>query len=642
MTKEPLIQPKISTDQNAFDFYEILYFFKRNYLVIIVATLVSLLIGCFITLRTKPVYIANAKLLIEKKDEDALGMGSIALEGLSDKSAIQDKIEILKSRTISEEVIRKLSVPIKSSDGSLVYRKMFALKNKPYEPKGYRKTFNNFLYLWGLLYDEHEIVASDNIKDLDIKYLATELQKRTVVNNIKGTNIISVTIESLDYDESEELVDLFISAYIQKEKEWANLEIQSQINFLENQILKKRINLNAIEDLIQAYQEEEDIYSEDGNSSLLLSNFIELENKYNKEKILYKDLEYRKTLFAKELNKQDIPKSYELAVKDSIRNFNILIEISNSRIDNINSQLLDNERTLDELPEKIKNFVRLKRDRLILDNTLMQLEERMQSAKIILESESGPAKLIVEPQKQNKSIRPTVFINLLFSIFFGFSIICVILYAKDLFDFTIGTIEDLESYGLNVLAIIPSIGNIKKNKNKVVKNGKELARRLILSEDPKSPVSEAYRTLRTSIMYSSSDNNVIMISSPGPGEGKTTSICNLAITYANLGKKTLLIDADLRKPVINKVFELDKSPGLTNYIAGDEILEKICQKTYVDNLDIVTSGISTPNPAELLNSSKMKDLLSKVKSKYDIVLIDTPPMIAVTDALILSNLADCF
>ena len=114
-----------------------------------------------------------------------------------------------------------------------------------------------------------------------------------------------------------------------------------------------------------------------------------------------------------------------------------------------------------------------------------------------------------------------------------------------------------------------------------------------------------------------------------------TTIANLAITYANLGKKTLLIDSDLRKPVIHKVFNKDKTPGLTSYLTQNEKLNKIINSTEIENLDVVTSGIVPPNPSELLDSSKMTEFIKEIKDIYDVVLFDSPPLIAVTDAYVL-------
>ena len=165
-----------------------------------------------------------------------------------------------------------------------------------------------------------------------------------------------------------------------------------------------------------------------------------------------------------------------------------------------------------------------------------------------------------------------------------------------------------------------------------------MQRRLITHEDPKSPISEAYRGLRTSLMYTKSNENcrIILVSSAGPGEGKTTTIANLAITYANLGKKTVLIDSDLRKPVIHNIFKVDKSPGLTSYLSENEKDEKkLINKTNVNNLDVITSGVIPPNPSELLDSPLLENLLNKLKKNYDVILFDTPPLIAVTDAFVL-------
>ena len=135
---------------------------------------------------------------------------------------------------------------------------------------------------------------------------------------------------------------------------------------------------------------------------------------------------------------------------------------------------------------------------------------------------------------------------------------------------------DIENHNLSILGIIPSIANQKNAKKRFLfsqkshKTNRSIKRSLITKEDPRSPISEAYRSLRTSLLYTDVDMDTksILVSSAGPGEGKTTTVANMAITYANLGKKTLLIDTDLRRPVVHKVLELNKEPGITNYLAG--------------------------------------------------------------------------
>jgi len=211
----------------------------------------------------------------------------------------------------------------------------------------------------------------------------------------------------------------------------------------------------------------------------------------------------------------------------------------------------------------------------------------------------------------------------------------------------------VERLNLPILAIIPSIGKGLAYTDKKVKRGKfingwqtvgSLQRRMVTHEDPQSPISEAYRSLRTSLMYTKQgDKGSIMVSSPGPGEGKTTTMINLAITYANLGKKTLLIDADLRRPVLHKVFNTTKDVGLTHYLTGNiKTIEDVVKLTDIENLELITCGVVPPNPSELLASSSLYNLIPKLKEKYDIILFDAPPILAVTDAVVLSRLASQF
>jgi len=172
---------------------------------------------------------------------------------------------------------------------------------------------------------------------------------------------------------------------------------------------------------------------------------------------------------------------------------------------------------------------------------------------------------------------------------------------------------------------------------------KKLVERLLITiESPRSPISEQYRTLRTNIQYASIDDELktIMITSPNPGEGKSTTIANLAIVFAQQGKKVLLVDTDLRKPTIHYTFHIHNTVGLTNVLMKQSSLGDAIQQTPVTDLFILTCGTIPPYPAELLGSTVMTELITRLKVDFDIILFDTPPLLAVTDAQILANKCD--
>ncbi|WP_083227546.1 CpsD/CapB family tyrosine-protein kinase [Geobacillus thermoleovorans] len=171
---------------------------------------------------------------------------------------------------------------------------------------------------------------------------------------------------------------------------------------------------------------------------------------------------------------------------------------------------------------------------------------------------------------------------------------------------------------------------------------KRLGRNLITAEDPKSPIAEQYRTIRTNIQFSFIDAPLrsLIVTSTGPGEGKSTTTANLAVVFAQQGKKVLLIDADLRKPTVHYTFRLNNYMGLTNVLTGSAPLLSTCQATEIDHLSILTSGPIPPNPAELLSSNAMAQCLEQLYETFDLVIFDTPPVLAVTDAQILANQCD--
>lgn len=165
---------------------------------------------------------------------------------------------------------------------------------------------------------------------------------------------------------------------------------------------------------------------------------------------------------------------------------------------------------------------------------------------------------------------------------------------------------------------------------------------LISVKNPKSKAAEAYRTLRTNIQFSSIDGKVvtIVITSSQPNEGKTTVISNLSITTAQSGKTVLLIDCDLRRPVIHKKFELSNEVGLTTILAGEKNLDGCIKTVGLPNFYILTSGPIPPNPAEILGSKKMKNLIEELSRSFDKIFIDAPPVLPVTDAQVLASLCD--
>lgn len=165
---------------------------------------------------------------------------------------------------------------------------------------------------------------------------------------------------------------------------------------------------------------------------------------------------------------------------------------------------------------------------------------------------------------------------------------------------------------------------------------------LITLTNPKSPISEAYRTLRTNIQYSAIDSSiqVIMVASTQMGEGKTTTITNLAIAYAQEGKRVLLIDADMRKPSLHHVFSLANRIGLSSLLSNQLQLDEVISDASIPNLHVITAGPIPPNPSEMLGSQRLHKLMAEMRERYDMILFDTPPIMAVTDSLILSALCD--
>ena len=207
-------------------------------------------------------------------------------------------------------------------------------------------------------------------------------------------------------------------------------------------------------------------------------------------------------------------------------------------------------------------------------------------------------------------------------------------FLRNYLDRSIKNPEEIESKGISVLSWVPSIVELKELGSSQLE--------FIVANKPNATASESFKALRTRVMYSKigSELKSILVTSSVPSEGKTTVALNLAGSFAQADKKVLLLDCDLRKPRIHSIFETERFPGLSDYLFSNVTLDGIIRSTKLKNLDYITSGTIPPNPSELLGSQQMYDFLQMLKTKYDMLIMDSPPFISVTDAEILSRISD--
>lgn len=247
----------------------------------------------------------------------------------------------------------------------------------------------------------------------------------------------------------------------------------------------------------------------------------------------------------------------------------------------------------------------------------------------------GPAKANSNP------VSPNIPKMTLIGALLGFLLAVGCVFLLDLFDNTIKDPEWLtEKYDRAIIGEIQSFQNGKEKKGKAKKvAADDRSQNLLTSKDIPFYITEAYKAMRTNLSFSlsTSDTKVFVVSSANPGEGKSTTAANLAISLAQLDNKVLLIDADMRKPVQHKIFKLKNQVGLSSYIGKMSKLEESIRKSVITNLDVMPSGPKPPNPSELMASEQMADILHNLSEKYEYIILDTPPINVVSDAMGVSN-----
>ncbi len=311
----------------------------------------------------------------------------------------------------------------------------------------------------------------------------------------------------------------------------------------------------------------------------------------------------------------------------------------------LNETIREYERKFDRIPAKSVQLARLQRARLSNEKLYLMVEEKYNEANITEQSNSGYIEIIEHASLPVSPSSPKTLVNLLLGAVMGLFLGIVFAFVKEYLDVRVQTPEELKRRGFTpftpIMDMDPEIERLGRG-DKLTARDKAVDAHLITLSYPFSSIAESYRQMRTNLQFAKVGQplRTLLVTSPAPGEGKSTTVCNLAIAFAQTGKKVLLVDADLRRPTLDAKFTLKKEPGLTEYVAGKKPLSAVIQPTKVENLHAMCSGEIPSNPAEILGSEGMRDMIDTLSRQYDIVLFDSSPILAVTDPAVVSTMVD--
>ncbi len=697
-------------------FNDYLRIFYRGRWVIITTFLLVMGLTVYITFTATPEYEAAAKLMIE--DKGGMEQSLFDISSLMKKETmVNNQVEILRSRTLAEIVIRRLQ------DSELAGR-LSLLSPPDQQSTGLVADFGRWM-------SDLVSFSSDTSDQYIIDDMIIELRDRLIITPIRDTDMIEIRVTGPTAEEAAFITNTLAQAYSEKNRLESQEEVRQVKNFLDEQLKIVKQQLTESEEALKNFKEGEKVVALSDETEELIKKMAEFEGLYNealtefnsnRERLKYVNTQLDRSRKNFDLNsiaatpyiegfkkqigelqgkkagmisrllgagvyrdddpqvrrydeeidavtkqlKEEITK---LAAVEILNPVAVSEELSSRKIEiEANLQALqpkvealkrivgEYDKQLETLPDKSLRLARLQRAAQADEKIFLMMQEKFQESRITEVGQLGQVRLIDPARPPQEPVRPRKKLNLILGFIVGLGLGIGLTFLFEYMDNTVRTIEDIEKIGVTVLGSIPMIKEDEAVKRMKIlpasmngKNGsldspeaRRMVSRLITHFAPKSPISEAYRTFRTNIQYTKLDRDLkaLLVTSPGPGEGKSTSVANLAITMAQMGSKVLLIDSDLRRPILHSIFNIDRRVGLSNVLVGRATIEEAAQTTEIDNLFVMPCGTLPPNPSELLGSSAMKTTLEAMKQKFDIVLFDSPPIIAVTDAAVLSSQLD--
>lgn len=452
-----------------------------------------------------------------------------------------------------------------------------------------------------------------------VKYLTKLRAANDLLNNLdvadqgKDSGILRVTFTGTDQNKIESILNKINESYVNQNVERQAAQDTKSLEFLKNQLPEVRNELDVAEDKLNEYRKKKDSVDLSLEAKSALDQLVNIDNQLNE--LTFKEAEISQ-LYTKEhpTYKSLLEKRTTLQQEEDALN-----------------------KKISSMPATQQGVLKLSRDVESGRAVYMQLLSRQQELNIAKNSAIGNVRIIdsaivsVDPVKPNKIL--VVLMGLVIGLFLSIGLIIL----RNALRIGLVSPQQLEDEGINVYASIPESTWLKrnlKNKSKGGHNSGDKNHALLAIDNPADMSVEAIRSLRTSLHFvmAESTNNILMISGSTENAGKTFVSANLAVLAAQAGKKVLIVDADMRKGTAHNLLGVEIKTGLSDILSGEKKLESVINRLDSYNLDFITRGKIPTNPSELLMSDRMREFIEEIKSKYTLIIIDTPPVLSITDA----------
>lgn len=615
---------------------------KSNSIKIGFFTVIFAAIAVAYSLLATQIYQANATLQYDKLGQvSLLDQMSDVMPFSNSNNQVDSEIEVIKSRMVLGKTVADLNLDV------LVAPAGFASKllgeTAPLDITDYQvpdhlvgepvtltftseKTYS--LNLDGQIFDGNVgqvlkqgevslLVASSSAKAGDeftlvknARYSSIEdLRKALTIAEVgKGTGIINLEIKGADKAENVKILNSIIQNYVDQNTERKKEVTNNTLVFLNDYLPTIKAKLDNYENQLNAFRKKNESIDLSLEAKAALDTALQVEEKLNE--LTFKEVEIQ------QLYTRNHP-AYQ------------------SLLDKRQQLLREKEKiskNIQKLPNTQQEIVRLTRDVAAEQAIYTQLVSKQQELSVLNSGITADVRIIDTAESQPKAVAPKKILIVVLATILGFIVGCAYVITREFFNNKIKSTEDIDALGVNVYATIP----FSTHEKKLIEAGNKSP---LAIENPADTAVEAIRSLRTSVYFSvmNQGNNLVMVTSASPGVGKSFVTSNMAVVLANAGKKVLLIDTDLRKGRLHKAFGLNNKAGLSEYLSQQSLESPTIHTNVIENLDVICRGKNVTHSSELLMGERFKQLLDKVKNQYDIVVIDTAPILAITDSAIIGK-----